>query len=57
VANSTITALAWKAAARVRVVSLVINNTPGDLAHVSDEVHRVSALDHTSDAVGRVLSL
>jgi len=49
--------LAWKRSAKVRVISLVISNTPGDLAHVSDEVHSVKTLDPASDAIGRVLSL
>jgi uncharacterized protein with von Willebrand factor type A (vWA) domain len=48
---------AWKQSARVRVVSLVISNPPGDLALVSDEVHQVRTLSATEDAVGRVLSL
>jgi uncharacterized protein with von Willebrand factor type A (vWA) domain len=49
--------LAWKAAARARLVTLVIDSPPGDLALVSDEVHAVRALDPGADAVGRVLSL
>ena len=49
--------VAWKKAARVRVTSLVLNNPPGDLAAVSDEVHSVRSLDPTGDPVGRVLSL
>ena len=49
--------LAWKAAVKVRVHSLVLDNDPGDLAGVSDEVHRVESLDPSGDAVGRVLSL
>ena len=49
--------LEWKRAARVRLVSLVIDNPPGDLAAVSDEVHQVRSLAPESDAVGRVLSL
>ena len=49
--------LAWKQAAKARVVALVIDNPPGDLAAVSDEVHSVRSLDPTADAVGRVLSL
>jgi uncharacterized protein with von Willebrand factor type A (vWA) domain len=49
--------LAWKRAARVRAVSLVLNNSPGDLSAVSDEVHAVGALDPTGDTVGRVLGL
>ena len=49
--------LDWKRAAQARLVTLVIDNRPGDLAHVSDEVHTVRSLDPGSDAVGRVLSL
>ena len=49
--------VAWKRAARVRVTSLILNNPPGDLAAVSDEVHSVRSLDPTGDPVGRVLSL
>ncbi|HEX3313435.1 MAG TPA: hypothetical protein VHR72_01035 [Gemmataceae bacterium] len=49
--------LAWKAAAKVRVHAFVLNDEPGDLADVSDEVHRVASLDPAGDAVGRVLSL
>lgn len=49
--------LAWKASARVRVHSLVLDDSPGDLAAVSDEVHRIVSLDPGADAVGRVLSL
>jgi uncharacterized protein with von Willebrand factor type A (vWA) domain len=49
--------LKWKRAARARLVTLVIDNPPGDLADVSDEVHQVRSLAPDSDAVGRVLSL
>jgi uncharacterized protein with von Willebrand factor type A (vWA) domain len=49
--------LAWRLAARVRVVALVIGNQPGDLALVSDECHSVNTLDPDADAVGRVLAL
>ena len=48
---------AWRRSARARVVSLVLGSAPGDLALVSDECHRVEALDPTYDAVGRVLAL
>jgi uncharacterized protein with von Willebrand factor type A (vWA) domain len=48
---------AWKKSVTARVITLVIGDRPGDLEHVSDEVHRVPALDPSSDAVGRVLSL
>jgi len=49
--------LAWKRLAQARVITLVIDNTPGDLAGVSDDVHTVRTLDPGSDAIGRVLSL
>jgi uncharacterized protein with von Willebrand factor type A (vWA) domain len=49
--------LAWKQSARARVISMVLDNPPGDLAAVSDEVHSVRSLDSAGDAVGRVLSL
>jgi hypothetical protein len=49
--------LGWKAAARVRHVTLVVDHPPGDLAAVSDEVHAVRSLAPDADAVGRVLSL
>lgn len=49
--------LAWKTVSKVRVHSLVLNDNPGDLAGVSDEVHRVASLDPSGDAVGRVLSV
>ena len=47
----------WKKSAQVRVISLVLDNPPGDLAAVSDEVHTVQSLDPGGDAVGRVLSI
>jgi uncharacterized protein with von Willebrand factor type A (vWA) domain len=49
--------VAWKRAAKARVVALVIDNPPGDLAAVSDEVHSVRSLEPTGGAVARVLSL
>jgi len=47
----------WKAKAAARLITLVINNDPGDLAHISDESHRLASLDATEAAVGRVLSI
>ncbi|MFO0825304.1 MAG: hypothetical protein U0792_19645 [Gemmataceae bacterium] len=47
----------WKKSVTARVLTLVIGDIPGDLAHVSEEVFRVPTLDPASDAVGRVLSL
>ncbi|OWK39994.1 hypothetical protein [Fimbriiglobus ruber] len=49
--------LAWKVSARARLITLVLDNPPGDLAAVSDEVHAVSSLAPDSDPVERVLSL
>lgn len=49
--------LAWKRAARVRVMALVLDHPAGDLAAVADEVHSVRSLDADEDAVGRVLAL
>jgi uncharacterized protein with von Willebrand factor type A (vWA) domain len=49
--------LAWKASARARLVTLVLDSPPGDLAAVSDEVYQARSLAPESDAVGRVLSL
>jgi uncharacterized protein with von Willebrand factor type A (vWA) domain len=54
---SKIQFLNWKEAAHARLVTLVIDNPPGDLALVSDEVHTLRSLDPDADAVGRVLSL
>ena len=51
------TFLEWKKAVRARLITLVINHPPGDLAAISDEIHLVRTLDPESDAVGRVLSL
>ena len=48
---------AWRRSVRARVVTLVINNAPGDLTGVSDEAFQVPALDPAGDEVGRVLSL
>ena len=49
--------LEWKTEVKARLVTLVIDNAPGDLTLVSDEVHVVPALAPDADAVGRVLSL
>jgi len=48
---------AWKATARVRLVTLVLNTSAGDLLSISDELHFVATLTPDADAVGRVLSL
>lgn len=48
---------AWKAAEKVKMISLVINSAPGDLALVSDQVHRVPSLSIEQEAVGEALSV
>jgi uncharacterized protein with von Willebrand factor type A (vWA) domain len=47
----------WKRSVQARLHSLVLDNPPGDLATISDEVHAVTSLAAESEAVGRVLSL
>jgi uncharacterized protein with von Willebrand factor type A (vWA) domain len=49
--------LAWKKSVTARVLTLVVGDSPGDLAQVSDEVYRVASLEPGGDEVGRVLSL
>ncbi|MDB5313933.1 MAG: hypothetical protein JWO38_8135 [Gemmataceae bacterium] len=49
--------VAWKRAARVRAIALVIDNPPGDLGGVCDEVYVVRSLTADDPAVGRVLSV
>jgi uncharacterized protein with von Willebrand factor type A (vWA) domain len=49
--------LDWKRQAKARLITLVIESTPGDLAHISDEVHQVPSLSVCEVAVERVLSI
>ena len=49
--------LAWKRHAKARLITLVIQSTPGDLTAISDEVHEVPSLSVTEAAVERVLSV
>ncbi|HEY2911349.1 MAG TPA: hypothetical protein VGI99_13955 [Gemmataceae bacterium] len=49
--------IAWKRSVQARLISLVIDNEPGDLAAISDETHTVRSLAVDEDAVGRVLSV
>jgi uncharacterized protein with von Willebrand factor type A (vWA) domain len=49
--------LRWKISVQARLVTLVIGSEPGDLATISDEVHRVNTLAVSEGAVERVLSL
>jgi uncharacterized protein with von Willebrand factor type A (vWA) domain len=48
---------AWKAQVQARLISLIIQSTPGDLAVISDEVHEVPSLAVTEATVERVLSI
>src|SRR3954451_9404198 len=47
----------WKHLVKARLITLVIDNSPGDLKAISDEVHEVPSLDVEESAVDRVLSL
>lgn len=49
--------LAWKALAKARVQSLIVDGDPGDLAQVSDEVYRVASIDAGGDEVGKILAI
>ena len=49
--------IAWKNEVRARLISLVIDHPPGDLAAISDEVHSVRSLAVDEEAIGRVLSV
>jgi uncharacterized protein with von Willebrand factor type A (vWA) domain len=47
----------WKEQVQARLISLIIDDEPGDLAHISDEIHKVPSLAVSAGAVERVLSL
>jgi len=49
--------VAWKQSVRARLITLVIDSPPGDLAGVSDEVHLVQSLSVGEAGVERVLSI
>lgn len=49
--------LVWKSSAQARLITLVINSGPGDLAALSDEWHRLPALSAEEPGVERVLSI
>jgi uncharacterized protein with von Willebrand factor type A (vWA) domain len=48
---------AWKRQVQARLITLVIQSTPGDLEAISDETHLVQSLSVDEEAVGRVLSI
>jgi uncharacterized protein with von Willebrand factor type A (vWA) domain len=47
----------WKRQVQARLITLVIQSTPGDLEAISDETHLVQSLSVEEEAVGRVLSI
>ena len=47
----------WKKSVQARLISLVLSDEPGDLKHISDEVHLVRTLDVSETGVDRILSL
>ena len=49
--------LKFKAEEKVKLTTLVVQGTPGNINCVSDEVYCLPALDADSEAVGRVLSV
>jgi uncharacterized protein with von Willebrand factor type A (vWA) domain len=49
--------LAWKAEAKARVTSLIVDGQPGDLAAVSEEVYQVPAISAEAESTGAILSI
>ncbi len=49
--------LAWKAQEQVKLVTLIINGEPGDMAGVSDRVHRVKSLSLEESSVAEALTV
>ena len=49
--------LRWKKSVGARLITLVLSDEPGDLQHLSDEIHLVRTLDVSEAAVDRILSL
>ena len=49
--------LAWKTRVQARVISLIVEGKPGDLAFLSDALHQVDVLTPEGEAVGQILSL
>src|SRR5262249_58407283 len=47
----------WKQTVQARLITLVIESTPGDLVAISDEIYTVPSLAVTEAAVERVLSI
>lgn len=49
--------LAWKAAESVKLITLVLNSPPGDMAGVSDRLHLVRSLSLEEDAVAEAMGV
>jgi uncharacterized protein with von Willebrand factor type A (vWA) domain len=49
--------IAWKQQVKARLITLVIESSPGDLAAISDEVHQVNSLAVSEAGVEHVLSV
>ncbi len=47
----------WKKDVKARVITLILDSKPGDLAKVSDECHEVRTLEAGEVAIGRVLAI
>jgi uncharacterized protein with von Willebrand factor type A (vWA) domain len=48
---------AWKASVQSRLISLVLNSSPGQLSSISDEVHLINSLDPAEAGIKKVFSL
>ena len=48
---------AWKRSIKARLISLVLNSSPGQLSSISDEVHLISSLDPAETGIKKVFSL
>ena len=48
---------AWKASVQARLISLVLNSSPGQLSSISDEVHLINSLDPAEAGIKKVFSL
>jgi uncharacterized protein with von Willebrand factor type A (vWA) domain len=47
----------WKKSVQAKLITLVIDSEPEDLAKISDEVHRIRAVDVSEFGVERILSI
>ena len=47
----------WKKSVQAKLITLVIDSEPEDLAKISDEVHRIRSVDVSEYGVERILSI